>query len=253
MSSLRALVAAALVAALPAPAGAAPGDAVGALQLAPGQVRIAVVDERSLASGTVGAAWSLALDAVVGVVPGLSVGVSHSAAALGRMRGGLGLCRDSAAHDCPRVYDGGFLDVRWQVPGVARVTGLTRLGLEGLAPTKPVLRLGVIVRGGGGRLWWAVQPEVGVGLANRGDGNRDTLFVPGWVGLDRGRTSAWIETGLRSPIDGFVDKYEVRAGLGVAVRWRQWQVGVSAGFPQLLGPQNSGRIRQGALWLAYQR
>ena len=109
------------------------------------------------------------------------------------------------------------------------------------------------MRGARGRAWWAAQPEVAVGLANRGNGNRDALIVPVWLGLTTGPVDAWVETGLRGAIDGFTEVVEIRLGLGVGYRWRAFAGGVTAGFPQLLGPQNSGNIRTGTLWLSWSR
>ncbi|MBK9033212.1 MAG: hypothetical protein IPL61_18395 [Myxococcales bacterium] len=242
-----------LVALGAASAAASPGASVGATRPAPGHVTVTLVDQRSLMRGVVGEPVTLALDGVVGLTPDLAIGVSHSAAAQGLMRGGGGLCRDSAAHVCDALYAGGYVDVRWRVPGTAAVTGLTRLGLDGVSPWKPVARLGVIARGQRGRAWWAAQPEVAVGLANRGNGNRDALLVPAWAGLTLRSVEVWLETGLRGEIDGFSEAFEIRLGLGGAYRWRALTVGATVGFPQLLGPQNTANIRVGSLWLSWSR
>ena len=249
----RALAAAAIVAATAATAHAGAGDDVGTAALARGGVRVALVDQRSLSRRTVGAPWSYALDAAVGVTGRLTVGVSHSAPALGRVRGGGGLCRVSSAHECPSLYAGGYLDVRWRVPGAAAVALIGRVGLDGVTPVKPVVRGGVRVHIGRGRWWSIAQPEVATAWGHREAGNRDALFAPVWSGVDLGPVAAWLETGLRGQLVGFTDKVEVRAGLGVAARWRAWTVGASAGLPAALGPQNTGAIRHASIWIAFAR
>ncbi len=231
-------------------ADAAPGDDVGAQALPRGRAWLALVDQRSLSIRTVGAPWSIAVDGAIGVTARLTVGVSHSAAALGRVRGGGGLCRESSAHGCPSLYAGGYVDARWRVPGAASLVVLGRLGVDGVTPIKPVVRGGVVGRARRGRWWVVAQPEIAVSLGNRDDGNRDALSAPVWGGVELGPIATWFETGLRGQLVGFGDKVEIRAGLGVAAHWRRWTVGVSAGFPQLLGPQNSARLRVGSAWLA---
>jgi hypothetical protein len=229
--------------ALTAPASAEPALAVGASRPPPGHGAVRLVDERSLTAGQIGAAWTLGVDAVIGVTPDLAIGVSHGAAALGEARSGEGVCIDSTAHDCPSLYAGGFVDARWRVPGAAALTGVTRVGLGAMSPLWPVIRLGVIGRGTGRRLWWRLAPEVAVALGNRADGNRDVLTVPVWLGAEFGRGSAWISSGVRGELDGFVDALAVPLGIGVEAHHRGAALGVAVGYPQLLGRHGSTRVR----------
>jgi len=227
--------------------------AVGATRPGAGAVEVTLTDERSLKPDVVGEPLTLALDAVIGLTPDLALGFSQSASALGRMGGGGGWCRDSEAHDCAGAYAGGYLDARWRVPGAATVTGLTRLGVDGTSPWRPVLRLGVIARGRDRLLWWAVQPEVAVALGGRGNGNRDALQVPAWVGVDLAPVTVWAESGLAGDLDEFADDVKIRLGVGAAARWRSVTGALAVGFPQLLGPDATARIRVLTLALTWRR
>lgn len=251
MTAGRLLVTCALCAGGATVARAEPGDVVGAVRPPPGAGAVAVVDQRSLTAGQVGAAWSLAIDATIGVTPSLALGVSHSGAALGLPRDGGGLCIDSAAHDCASLYAGGFVDARWRAPGARSVTVLVRLGVAGRDPWKPAVRLGAIARGRRDAMWWAVQPEVAVALASRGNGNRDALHVPAWFGVAAGPVQAWAESGVHGDVDGFGDGYAVPLGVGVAGARRGVTLAVTAGFPQLFGQRGSTRIRAGTWWARY--
>lgn len=207
-----------------------------------------LLDQRSLTVGQLGAAWAIAVDAVVGVTPDLAIGVSHSAAALGEPRDGGGWCIDSTAHDCDGLYAGGVLDARWRMPGAAAITGVVRLGVA--AGWSPMARLGVVARGTQRHLWWRIAPEVGVAL-DRADDDRDALGVPAWLGVDLGGGSAWLTTGVRGELAGFADAAVVPLGVGAEGRYRGVAIGASVGYPQLLGRHASTRVRTMAWWVGW--
>ncbi len=234
-------------------AASAAADGGHVSRLPPGRVHVAAVDQRSLSPAAAGQPWSLAIDAVVGVTSRLSLGVSHSALALGRARGGGGWCRTSDAHVCATSYNGGYLDARWAAPGLPRIDLLARLGVDGVAPWKPVARLGAAVSRRAGRWWWGGQAEVAIALGNRALGNGDAVIAPLWGGRDLGRCAVWMQSGLRGPVDDFDEAFELPVLVGGSLRVGPVVVGARAGFAQLLGPQNSGNLRAGELWLAWTR
>lgn len=238
-----------------ATAAAEPGRDVGSRRLDAGHLDLTVAYQQSAASGTFLSPWSLAVDAAYAVTPELTLGLSHSAAALGRVRGGGGLCLESDAHLCDALYAGGYLDARLALPGTAWVTLLARLGVDVVDsdPAKPVIRVGAALRGARGATWLVTQPEIAIALAERGNGNEDGLLVPLWAGVDLADVSAWIETGLDGDIEAFADEVKIRLGVGAAYHRGPWTFGASLGFPQLFGPQNSGRLRQSSLWLTWRR
>ncbi|MBL8625918.1 MAG: hypothetical protein JNK64_31680 [Myxococcales bacterium] len=234
-------------------ASAATADDAHVSRLPPGQIRIAAVEQRSLAPASPGAPWSLAIDAVVGVTSRLSLGLSHSALALGRARGGGGWCRQSDAHVCAASYAGGYLDARWAAPGLPGIDLLARLGVDGVAPWKPVVRLGAAVGRRAGRWWWGGQAEVAIALGNRARGNGDAVVAPLWGGRELGRVAVWMQSGLRGPIDDFDEAFEIPVLIGASTHVGAAVVGARAGFAQLLGPQNSANLRAGEVWLAWTR
>ncbi len=237
------------------PAEARPGSTrIGAAPLAAGQGWLAATYELSLSTRVTGAPWGLALDGAIALSPRLTLGLDHSAAALGTVDRSGGLCLASAAHTCPDRYRGGLLDVRLRLgEGRATVTALARLGLVGLGPLRPRARLGLRVARDRGRWWAVVQPELAMSLGHRELGNRDTLEAPVWLGLDAGPVSAWLRTGVRGDLALFGEKWEVAVGAGLAVARGRWRAGLDLGWPQLLGPQNSFKQRQAGLWLAVER
>lgn len=242
---------AAVASAEPAP----PGRDVGTRRLAGRAVEVTAAYQWSMAAGTLGAPWSLAIDAAWAATPELTLGVSHSAQAQGRVRGGGGLCLESDAHLCDALYAGGYLDARLALPGSPGVTLLARLGadLVGPDPAKPVMRVGAGLRRRWGQAWLVAQPELAIALAERGNGNEDGVLVPVWAGVDLSPVRVWLETGLDSDIEAFADEVRLRFGVGAARDLGPVTLGLSLGFPQLFGPQNSGRLRQAALSLTWFR
>ncbi|HVV83159.1 MAG TPA: hypothetical protein VHE35_08765, partial [Kofleriaceae bacterium] len=103
------------------------------------------------------------------------------------------------------------------------------------------------------RFWAVAQPELAMSLGGRAQGNRDTVEAPVWLGLDAGAAAVWLRTGLRGDLAGLGEKLEIPIAAGVAVARGHWRAGVDAGWPQLLGPQNSFKQRQAAIWLAVER
>ena len=244
-----------LVVTIAGDAAASPGrDRVGAAPLAAGEAWVAVTYELSLSTRVEGAPWAVALDAAVALGPRLTVGLSQSAAALGTIDRSGGLCLDSAAHACPRSYRGGLVDVRWRLrDGRWAIAALARLGVAGLSPVLPLARLGLRGAGHRGRWWVVATPELAMSLGGRALGNRDTLEAPLWLGVDAGPASVWLRTGVRGELAGLDEKYEIAIGAGLALARGRWRAGLDAGFPQLLGPQNSFKQRQAAIWLALER
>lgn len=229
-------------------------DRLGGAPLAAGEGYVTASYELSLSTRVVGAPWGLALDGAVALTPRLTLAVSQSAAALGTIDRSGGLCLVSGAHACPRRWRGGTVDVRWRVhDGRLAIAALARLGLAGVDPARPLARLGLRGAAHDGRWWLVASPELTMSLGQRALGNRDTLEAPLWLGVDAGPISGWLRTGARGDLAGFGDKLEVAIAAGIAIGHGRWRAGVDAGWPQLLGPQNSFKQRQAALWLAVER
>jgi hypothetical protein len=227
---------------------------IGAAPVASGHGWLAVTYEVSLSTRAVGAPWALALDGALAVHPRLTVGLSQSAAALGTVDRTGGLCLDSVTRTCPRRWRGALLDVRWRLrDGDRALTALARLGVSGLGPARPLVRLGARAAARHGRWWVVGQPELAISLGQQAAGNRSSFEAPVWLGRDLGLAGLWLRTGVRGELAGFGEKFEIPIGLGVAWSRGRLRAGLDAGWPQLLGPQNAFKQRQGAVWIAIER
>lgn len=229
---------------------------VGAAVLPERRVDVSVVHELRLTRfrswpDDVGESWADGVDVAVGVTPRLTLGVSHSARSRGTVNHGGGWCHDTFKNPCDAAYAGAFVDARWIAAKTERrqLAVLARLGVIGLAPARPVVRLGISARRSRGVWWGAVEPEVQIAFGNRAYGNRDQLIAPVWLGVGRGRAAAWIMSGLRSELVGFREKVEIPLVLGGGVTFERVRVGIEAGFPQLVGAQSSANVRHAAIWL----
>jgi hypothetical protein len=230
---------------------------VGAAVVPERRVDVAVVHELRLSRfrywpDEIGIAWADGVDVAVGVSPRLTLGLSHSARARGTVDHGGGWCHELRGHPCDAAYAGALVDARWLVSANRRrqLAALARAGVMGLAPARPVVRLGVSSRHGRGPLWGVVEPEVQIALGNRAYGSRDQLVAPLWLGVGRRRAAAWVMSGVRGELVGFREKLEIPFMLGAGVTYGRARIGVEAGWPQLAGPQNTGNIRHAALWIA---
>ncbi len=235
---------------------------VGAPVLSDGAGRVSIVHELRLTTFRIlpdelGAAWATSIDAAVAVSPRLTLGVSHSARSLGTIDRGGGWCHEGGTHRCPAAYAGGFLDARWlaRTRPTYTLAALARAGLAGTGPIRSAVRLGLSLRARrapGSRLWLVAESELQVALGNRAAGNRDTLIAPLWLGADlaKRRLSLCLATGLRGQTVGFGDKWEVPFVLGAAVALGRAHAGLEAGFPRILGPQNTGNVRHAVAWIS---
>jgi hypothetical protein len=229
---------------------------VGAPVLPAGRGEVVAVHEFRLSSyfylpGEVGDAWATGVDLAFAVTPRLTLGLGHSARERGTLDRGGGWCHGGARQRCEGAYAGALLDARWRVARGRRVTwaALARAGVIGLEPVQPVVRLGGSARAVRGRWWLVAEPELQIALGHREAGNRDVLVAPVWIGVGRGRASAWMMTGARGQMVGLGEKVEIPVVLGGGVSVRGVRLAVEAGWPKLLGPQNTFNVRHGAVSL----
>ena len=227
------------------------------LVLAPGACEAHLVVESNLTIRAAGEPISIAPDLRCGVGGRLAVGVVHSARALSEVDSGQGICLSGEDGGCRRPYDGAALELLGDLTGPGRSAAAARVRLvaRSLEPFKPSLRLGLLARLGGRRTALLIDPHVSLGLDNEALGNRDQVALPVWGQLQLGRrVLLHLHTGARGELEGLGEKLEVPVGLGVLVELAPaWDVALEAGFPQLLGPQNTFKLRHGALTLTYRR
>lgn len=216
---------------------------------------VSIVTEANLSIRQTGEPVSLAPDGHCAVGPNLVVGLVHSARALFEIDSGQGICLAGKDGGCPRPYDGGGLDLAYQLPGgqSARVWARARLVARSLAPFKPTLRLGALFALGRGRARLLGDPHIALGLANQDLGNRDIVAVPlrGQLAIAAGVTAELV-TGIRGERILLDEKFAVP--IGAALSWDmgpRWQLGATAAFSRLFGPQNSFKERHAAVWITY--
>jgi hypothetical protein len=208
------------------------------LVLAAGELDAQLVLETNLRARSVGRPLSLAPDVWLGLTPRWTVGIVHSNRSVDQIASGDSFCLREGGLGCDRIYQGSGLDARWAVlPGVVpRV----RLLLRDVAPLKPAVTLGALVRWQRGRFAITSDPYVRLGLANRDRGNRAAVFVPVWFAAQP--TCRWVvalHTGFDGELAVLRDGYHVPIGLVVGVRpIAPVEIVAEIGFPSLLGPQN---------------
>jgi hypothetical protein len=236
------------------PAVAAPGPptdlATRELVLEPDHVEAAISVEANLGVRAELSPISVAPDLYLGATDRLTIGLVHSARALGVVTVGNGVCFSREPQGCERSYDNVGLDARFSLHrGAIAAAARVRLVASSLDPWKPSLRAGVLVRGTRRNLVAIADPQLQLGIANRELGNRDWFRIPLWLGVQPGR--GWL-LALRTGIDGelatFSETFAIPLGVEVTVRaHRRVDVALLAAYPSLLGPENEYRKRLAVL------
>jgi hypothetical protein len=243
---LRTLVALAALAA-PSLAGAHPDDLIARpLGLAPGALVARVVAEVNLEDGRFAAPLSIAPDVWIGVGAHLTIGLIDSNASIEQIDPRASFCFRGSALSCDRVYRGSGIDVLWSWrEGALAVAPRARLLVRDLDPWKPAATLGALVRWTHGRYAITGDPYLRLGLANRDLGNRTTLVVPVALGIQP--TCRWLltlNTGWDGELATWRDGWHVPIALAAVARATPHvDLGLAAGFPHLLGPQNTPKLR----------
>ncbi|CAN5920803.1 hypothetical protein BH11MYX3_BH11MYX3_40740 [soil metagenome] len=209
------------------------------LVLARGDVLARLSIEANIQTKRFARPLSFAPDLWIGVTDRVTVGLIHSSQSVDRIESGATFCVRELASRCERAYHGSGLDLRYAwTPGVAL---RTRLLLRDVDPMKPAVAVGALVRGTRGRFSLPADPYLRIGLANRDTGNRDTLVVPVWLGAQLGSVVVAVHTGIDGDLAVWRDGWHIPVAVVVEVApARAITLGVEAGYPSLLGPQNSG-------------
>jgi len=234
-------------------AGASPDDLIArALVLDPGGVDVRVTAELGLATGRFARPVSLAPDVWVGVTPRLTIGLLHSNASVDQIDARASFCFRGDARSCDRAYRGSGLDVRWSWrEGTLAIAPRGRLLVRDIDPWKPAVTVGALARWTQGRYAITSDPYLRLGLANRDLGNRAALVAPIWLGVQP--TCRWLlalHTGWDSELATWRDGWHIPVGVEAVARVTDHlDLGVAAGFPHLLGPQNNIKERAMAITL----
>ncbi|HET7503056.1 MAG TPA: hypothetical protein VFK02_18675 [Kofleriaceae bacterium] len=248
------LVAIAVLAA-PVAAWASPDELVGRpLVLDRGGVVAGLTIELGAPAGQFAAPLSIAPDVWLGATSRLTIGVIHSSAAVDEIDAHASLCFRGDDLTCGHAYRGSGLDVRWSwLDGPLAVAPRVRLLARDVDPWKPAATLGALARWTAGAIAITSDPYLRLGLANQDLGNRAALFVPIWLAVQpAARWMIALHTGWDSELATVRDGWHVPVGLEGTLRvTARLEVGLAAGFPHLLGPQNSVKQRALSVTLEY--
>lgn len=217
------------------------------LVLAAGAVEARLSLEANLAARRFARPLSVAPDLHLGATDRWTLGVVHSSGSLGLLRSGATLCLRGDDSTCAHRYRGSGLDARWlwRDRGGLAIAPRARLLVRDVDPWKPAVTVGALVRYTRGRFAVIADPYLRAGLANTDRGNRTALVIPVWLAVQP--TCRWqlaLHTGWDGDLAVARDGWHVPVALAATARvTAQLDVGVEAGFPTLLGPQNDQKQR----------
>lgn len=229
-----------------ATARAEPDDIVARpLVLAPGALELRVTAEINLQQRQVAQPMAIAPDAWWGVSPRWTVGVIHSDPSVDQIAVSSSFCvRQSVLSSCERLYRGSGIDVRYDaLAGQLALAPRLRVLVRDTDPFKPAITVGALVRWAHGRFAIASDPYARLPLANHTLGNRAALFVPLWLAVQPAHGWAIaLHTGYDAELVILRDGGHVPFALGATARFGDAvDVGVEAGWADLLGPQHDAK------------
>ena len=215
------------------------------LVLAPGAVELRLTASINVQVRSIGVPLSLSPDAWWGVLPRLTLGVIHSDASLDQIATSGSFCvRQSAISTCDHFYHGTGIDVRYAaLDGSFALAPRLRLLVRETDPFKPAVTLGALVRWSHGRFAIVSDPYLRLPLANHDLGNASAINLPLWLELQP--APGWLlalHTGFDADLVVIRDGGHGSFALEATARLRDdLDVGVSAGWGSLLGPQHDAR------------
>jgi len=215
------------------------------LVLAQGGVELRLTMAINVQVRSIGEPMSLAPDAWWGVLPHWTVGIVHSDASLDQIATTGSFCiRQSAISTCEHFYHGGGLDVRYDaLEGNLALAPRVRLLVRDIDPFKPAVTLGAMLRWHRGRFAIATDPYLRLPLANHDLGNASAIMLPVWFEVQP--ATGWriaLHAGFDSDLVVLRDGGHGAVGFEVTARASdEIDVGLSAGWGSLLGPQHDAR------------
>jgi hypothetical protein len=230
-------------------AGAAPDDIVARqVVLDPGQVEAQLSTEINFAANQIGDPTSVAPDVWWGATERLTVGVIHSNSSVDRIEAGASFCVSHGPNPlgCDHWYHGSGVDARYRLDaGPLAVAPRVRLLVRETTPWEPAVTLGALARWSHDRFGITFDPYLEIGLANRGNGNDDWLFLPITFAVQP--TCRWaieLSTGWNSRLATARDGWHVPVELGTRARATDHlDLGAAFGITSLPAPNGTSKLR----------
>lgn len=243
----------AAILAVAATARAQPDDVIARpLVLEPGAVELRLTTEINIQAREIARPVALAPDAWWGISPRWTIGIIHSDPSVDQIGIAASFCvRESDVSACDRLYRGSGLDVRYgAIAGDLAIAPRARVLVRDIAPVKPAVMLGALVRWAQGRFAITTDPYLRLPLANHELGNRAALSLPVWLAVQPAvGWSIALRTGYDADLvilrDGGRGPFAVDVTMRVTSRL---ELGLEAGWAALFGPQHDGK--QGTVMLA---
>lgn len=197
---------------------------------------------------------AVAPDLAVGVGDDTTLAWTHSSASIARFGQVGGLCVRRCDYR-PDYASALVLRQRVLHGHAGELAALAGGMLRDLDPAKPAALAGGAGRWHSGRWGVELTGYLQLGLAHRDEGNRDRLVLELQAMVQPTcRWSLGVVSGAQGELSVFRDGYHTPLMLQVAARITEHLVlTMRAGFPSLLGPQNTGSVRGGSLALELQR
>jgi hypothetical protein len=225
------------------------------LLLAPDQVEAAATVEINLSAGAFAKPWSVAPDFRVGIAPRIDLGVISSSHSLSKLGAGSGICVSGQERGCDSSYRNAAIDLRYLALSILsdnrtfQLASRARLLLRETSPLKPAFLVGALGKWRAGRFAITADPYIQFGLANQDRGNRSRVALPMWLTV---APTCGVAVSLFVAFDSefavIRDGWHGAAALQVAAAVTpQVTAELRAGFPSLIGPQNTFKERVVAL------
>jgi hypothetical protein len=225
------------------------------LLLTPGQVESSATLELNLSAGAIAKPWSVAPDFRVGIAPRFDLGVMSSSHSLSKLAAGSGICVGGKENGCDSSYRNAAIDMRYlavstlSVSRTLQLAPRARLLLRDTSPLKPAVLVGMLGKWRIGQFAVTADPHMQFGLANQDRGNRNRLAVPLWFTV---APTCGVAVSLFAAFDSELavlrDGWHGAGALQVAAAVApQVTAELRAGFPSLIGPQNTFKERLVAL------
>ena len=225
------------------------------LTLDKGRINIATSIEVNMSADAVAKPFSLAPDVSYGVTTKLTLSLIHSTFGTTGFRGnaGRGLCLAGEDKGCAKVYNNvgveGLMSLAEGPLAVAANVGVHAVSIDGSVFSA---KAGIKLRYNARRLVFTSAPAMLIGLTER-EVNKESIWIPIMAQYKVSPVVAvGLGSGLKGPLDGLGDNWEVSLGLsGAYTISPTMNAGASWVFGKIAGGSDATGIDYRALHLWY--